>query len=159
MLVAEEWIERLDLKPLEIEGGYYRETFRSDEILDADALPVRYGSPRPLYTSIYYLLTPDSFRDRLDSPYDRAIQILKEGIYSTGAMPKRTALIFSLGGRPYDYYVARDFTTAFNVIDEFGNYCFEIFGRGALTIRNPNALMRLNYQAPRNEKSRQPIKK
>ena len=59
MLTAEEWIERLDLKPLEIEGGYFRETFRSDEMLDAGALPVRYGSPRSLYTSIYYLLTPD----------------------------------------------------------------------------------------------------
>jgi len=58
---AEEWIERLDLKPLEIEGGFYRETFRSDEVLEADALPVRYRAPRALYTSIYYLLTPDSF--------------------------------------------------------------------------------------------------
>ncbi len=57
---AQEWIDRLDLKPLEIEGGYYREICRSDETIEANKLPVRYATPRAMYTSIYYLLTPES---------------------------------------------------------------------------------------------------
>ncbi|MGQ0614015.1 MAG: cupin domain-containing protein [Planctomycetaceae bacterium] len=58
---AEAWIERLVLKPLRQEGGYYRETCRSDESLDEGALPARYDGPRALHSSIYYLLTPQAF--------------------------------------------------------------------------------------------------
>ena len=46
MLTAEKIIHLLELKPLPVEGGYYRETYRS-------------GSS--LATAIYYLLTPDTF--------------------------------------------------------------------------------------------------
>lgn len=53
---AEAWIERLNLKPLEFEGGYYREQIRSNEEILA---PGR-SAPRPLHTAIYYLLTPDT---------------------------------------------------------------------------------------------------
>lgn len=41
---ARELIDTLDLKPLEFEGGYYRETYRSESS-----------------TAIYYLLTADTF--------------------------------------------------------------------------------------------------
>lgn len=43
-----------------LEGGFYRETYRSPEQVSAD-LPARYGSPRSLKTAIYYLLTPETF--------------------------------------------------------------------------------------------------
>jgi len=58
---AERIIELLDLKPLEMEGGYFRETYRSAETISSGALAPRYGSPRSVCTAIYYLLTPDSF--------------------------------------------------------------------------------------------------
>jgi len=57
MLTAESIIRLLDLKP-HPEGGYYREIYRSDEILPPDALPARYLGPRSFSTGIYYLLTP-----------------------------------------------------------------------------------------------------
>lgn len=50
-------IRLLDLKPLTIEGGYFRETYRSPDLID---LP-RYRGPRSLGTAIYYLLTPETF--------------------------------------------------------------------------------------------------
>ena len=50
-------IRLLDLEPLTIEGGFFRETYRSTEMID---LP-RYKSQRSLGTAIYYLLTPDTF--------------------------------------------------------------------------------------------------
>ena len=43
------------------EGGYYVETYRSDEHIPTVALPGRFDGQRPLATAIYYLLTPDTF--------------------------------------------------------------------------------------------------
>jgi predicted cupin superfamily sugar epimerase len=61
MLTAQQIIDRLQLKPLTIEGGYFRETYRSSTTVPADALPHNYGGPRNVSTTIYYLLTPDTF--------------------------------------------------------------------------------------------------
>ncbi len=57
-LTVEDIIRILDLKPLPKEGGYYRETYRSDETFPAASLPKRYASPRAVSTDIYYLITP-----------------------------------------------------------------------------------------------------
>lgn len=55
----EEIIEILGLKPLHPEGGYYRENYRSP--LFVSVPDGRLTSQRSLTTTIYYLLTPDSF--------------------------------------------------------------------------------------------------
>ncbi|MFH0880415.1 MAG: cupin domain-containing protein [Lentisphaerota bacterium] len=55
MKTASDWIELLKLQR-HPEGGYYRENYRAEEILNAQALPSRYGGPRSLCTSIYFLL-------------------------------------------------------------------------------------------------------
>ncbi len=54
-------IEILRLKPLEQEGGFFKETYRSGESLPARCLPGRYRGPRPYSTAIYFLLTPEHF--------------------------------------------------------------------------------------------------
>jgi predicted cupin superfamily sugar epimerase len=63
MLTAERLIELLDLKPLPVEGGYFRQTYISSETIGRAALPARYGRDKTFSTAIYYLLTaePDSF--------------------------------------------------------------------------------------------------
>jgi predicted cupin superfamily sugar epimerase len=55
MRTAEEWITTLGLVR-HPEGGYFRETYRSDEVLAGEGLPARFGGSRPLSTTIYYLL-------------------------------------------------------------------------------------------------------
>jgi uncharacterized protein len=60
-LAAARVIKLLGLKPLAPEGGYFRETYRSRESLAAGRLPARYRSKRALSTTIYFLLTPDTF--------------------------------------------------------------------------------------------------
>jgi predicted cupin superfamily sugar epimerase len=60
MLTAAQIIERLKLVPLTIEGGHFRETYRSQFSLPASALPNKYGGDRNVSTAIYYLLTPDT---------------------------------------------------------------------------------------------------
>jgi uncharacterized protein len=41
------------------EGGYYKETFNSEEKISDTELSVNYEGKRKLYTSIYFLLTSD----------------------------------------------------------------------------------------------------
>lgn len=61
MLTAEQIITELKLIPHPEEGGFYKETYRSTEIIDKEALPIRYMSERAYSTCIYYLLTPTTF--------------------------------------------------------------------------------------------------
>ncbi|MFQ5788286.1 MAG: cupin domain-containing protein [Thermodesulfobacteriota bacterium] len=57
MLTAEKLIEILNLKPHPMEGGFYAEIYRSDDIIPKAFLPERYNEDKTLGTSIYYLLT------------------------------------------------------------------------------------------------------
>ena len=61
-------IEKLGLKP-HPEGGFFAETYRSEETIPKNALPTRYFSDRSFSTSIYYLILPQSFSSmhRIDS--------------------------------------------------------------------------------------------
>lgn len=52
---ASDWIDSLGLVR-HPEGGYYREIYRSSEILSQAGLPPRFDGPRSVATSIIYLL-------------------------------------------------------------------------------------------------------
>jgi len=43
------------------EGGFFKEIYRSDELIAPDALPERYETAKSLCTAIYYLITSDTF--------------------------------------------------------------------------------------------------
>ncbi len=55
---AEYWIARLGLQP-HPEGGYFVETYRSADVIDARALPCRYPGSRSCSTAVYFLLAGD----------------------------------------------------------------------------------------------------
>ena len=63
MPTAQEIIAVLGLQPHPIEGGFFRETYRSSGTIPAGSLPPGYhdGRDRSIGTAIYYLLTPDTF--------------------------------------------------------------------------------------------------
>jgi predicted cupin superfamily sugar epimerase len=61
MFTVAEIIAKLQLEAHPMEGGYYRETYRSTEEIAASALPSRYQGSRSHSTAIYYLLTPEGF--------------------------------------------------------------------------------------------------
>lgn len=54
-------IDHLELKPHPVEGGYFLETYRSEELIPVVGLPGRYEGTRHFSTAIYYLLTPQTF--------------------------------------------------------------------------------------------------
>jgi predicted cupin superfamily sugar epimerase len=60
MTGAQQWIDALQLRR-HPEGGWFRETYRSDEVLAAAALPPGFGGDRAFSTAIYYLLEGDDF--------------------------------------------------------------------------------------------------
>jgi predicted cupin superfamily sugar epimerase len=55
MTDARAWIDGLQLRP-HPEGGYYRETYRCQEVIARGHLPERFGGDRAVSTAIYYLL-------------------------------------------------------------------------------------------------------
>lgn len=59
-LAAADIIRLLDLKPLPVEGGYYRETYSADLLLPASVLPPSIRSERPAKSVILYLLTAET---------------------------------------------------------------------------------------------------
>lgn len=59
---AQQIIEKLGLVPLPEEGGYYRETFRSNNgQVSASSFGIKSNGTRVASTAIYYLVTPDDF--------------------------------------------------------------------------------------------------
>ena len=59
-MTATYWIEKLHLQA-HPEGGYFAETYRSSEQVQAAHLPERYGGKRSFSTGIYFLLEYPEF--------------------------------------------------------------------------------------------------
>jgi uncharacterized protein len=57
---AQYWIDKLNLIP-HPEGGYYRETYRSELSIAREALPPQFTGPRLVSTAIYFLLEKENF--------------------------------------------------------------------------------------------------
>ncbi|MBL1210745.1 cupin domain-containing protein [Geminocystis sp. GBBB08] len=57
---AEYWIKKLNLQK-HPEGGYYRETYRSQDMINQDKSLIRYDNSRNACTAIYYLLLGEEF--------------------------------------------------------------------------------------------------
>jgi hypothetical protein len=57
---AQLWIDGLQLRR-HPEGGWFRETYRSEEVLAGAALPPRFGGDRAFSTAIYFLLDGEDF--------------------------------------------------------------------------------------------------
>lgn len=56
---AKYWIEKLRLEP-HPEGGYFRQTYKSDLTIAGEALP-EFNGPRAACTAIYFLLAGEDF--------------------------------------------------------------------------------------------------
>lgn len=57
---AKYWIDRLRLEP-HPEGGFFRQTYRSDVVIAREALPEGFSGERRASTAIYFLLEGENF--------------------------------------------------------------------------------------------------
>ncbi|MFC1651478.1 cupin domain-containing protein [Candidatus Latescibacterota bacterium] len=95
---ANEIIDILRLKPLEIEGGLYRETYRSEEKLDCHAGLPSSADSKNLSTAIYYMLTPDTFSAIHRLPTDEIFHFyLGDPVQILQLRPDNTSEIITLG--------------------------------------------------------------
>lgn len=60
-MTADEVTQLLQLKPHPLEGGFFRETYRSRWMISGEYLPQGMSGSRSVGTAIYYLITPESF--------------------------------------------------------------------------------------------------
>ena len=58
--MAKKLAAMLDMQP-HPEGGFYKEVYRSEGSVPAEALDASYAGPRNLATHIYYLVTGNNF--------------------------------------------------------------------------------------------------
>ena len=57
---AMDWIQRLQLEP-HPEGGYFRQSYRSEVVIAREALPAGFSGARAVSTAIYFLLEGKNF--------------------------------------------------------------------------------------------------
>ena len=69
MLTADDVVRLLKLRPHPVEGGYFRETYRSFDSIPAEELP-DHRAERSVGTAIYYLLTPGTVSEMHRLPGD-----------------------------------------------------------------------------------------
>ena len=71
----------LGLEPHPIEGGYFRETYRSPGSIPSSALPPGYRErgDRSFGTAIYYLLTPETFSEMHRLPTEEVFHVYLGG--------------------------------------------------------------------------------
>lgn len=92
MLTADDVVRLLDLKPHPIEGGFFRETYRS-----AGTMPA-YGAERSVGTAIYYLLTPRTVSELHRLPGDEVFHFyLGDPVRQLQLFPDGTAKEVTLG--------------------------------------------------------------
>jgi uncharacterized protein len=60
MLSPQQLIQQYSLQP-HPEGGWYMQTYKSNEMIAAGALPDRFAGSRPFSTAIYFLLEQENF--------------------------------------------------------------------------------------------------
>ena len=70
-------IEELALIPHPVEGGFFRETYRSDGFIPEAALPGVYPGRRNCSTAIYYLLTAETFSEMHRLPGDEVFHFYR----------------------------------------------------------------------------------
>jgi hypothetical protein len=104
MPTAKEIIAALDLQPHPIEGGYFRETYRSAGRIPGDCLPGGYVpcSGRSMGTAIYYLLTAETFSEMHRVPTEEVFHFYLGG-------PLRMLLLFP-GGEGREVVIGPDIT-------------------------------------------------
>ena len=60
-MTADEVKQLLQLVPLRVEGGFFRETYRSRWVVSEEYLPEGTQGSRSIGTAIYFMITPETF--------------------------------------------------------------------------------------------------
>jgi uncharacterized linocin/CFP29 family protein len=90
--------------------------------------------------------TFDPLRESLVMPADRIRPLMTQGFFGTATLPERTGLVLSTGGATMDLVVGVEPVVAFLQVDGSGLYHFRLFERFAPRLKDPTALVRLEFE-------------
>ena len=97
-MTAQDIIDFFRLEPLLEEGGFFKSSYRSPDVLPTTALPERYDGPRHLGSAIYYLLTPETCSRMHRLPTDEIFHFyLGDPVNLLLLYPDGTSEILTLG--------------------------------------------------------------
>ena len=83
----------------------------------------------------------------LDTPAGRLDTLANAGFFGTGSLPPRSGLLISLGGCTVDLVIGRPATVSFMQKDPRGKYCFRVWNRFALRLKDKTAFVRFEFPA------------
>ena len=66
--------------------------------------------------------------------------------YGTGTLPRLRGMFLSLGGNTMDLVVGMDAKTEYTNQDKDGNYCFRVYERFALRLKDSTSVIRLEFE-------------
>jgi uncharacterized linocin/CFP29 family protein len=66
--------------------------------------------------------------------------------YGTGTIPRFNGIFLSLGGNTMDLVIGMDAKTEYTNQDKDGNYCFRVYERFALRLKDPTSTIRLEFE-------------
>jgi uncharacterized linocin/CFP29 family protein len=82
-------------------------------------------------------------------PADRITPLVTGGYYGTGCLKDdEQGLLVSLGGEPSTIYMGDDATAVFTQVEANGTYRFRVFERFQFVVREPRALVKLEFSIP-----------
>jgi uncharacterized protein len=97
-MTADDVKHLLRLEPLPVEGGFFRETYRSRWAVGAESLPQRTGGTRSIGTAIYYMITPETFSSLHRLPGAEIFHFyLGDPVLMLRLLPDGTARTITLG--------------------------------------------------------------
>jgi uncharacterized linocin/CFP29 family protein len=132
------------------------------------------GHNGPYTAVLYFYDYSDTFAplaSTLILPADRIQPLMTEGYFGTGTVPgipnpvtpnsavavagipnptnvatQAMGLVVSTGGNTMDMVIGQNPVTAFSQMDQYGNHLFRVLTRFALRLKDPSAVIRLEFQ-------------
>lgn len=89
--------------------------------------------------------TFESIPDALGTPADRIRSLMPQGFFGTAALPEHTGLVLSTGGGAMDLVIGVEPIVSFLSVDGEGLYRFRLAERFAVRVKDPAALVRLDF--------------
>ncbi|MBK1706057.1 encapsulin [Halochromatium glycolicum] len=113
-----------------------------------------YGPYALALPTVPYADTHVPLANTLIMPADRIKPLVTAGFFGSGTFPARTVkgketpqgVMVSIGGNTMDLVVGRPPTVAFMQEDVDGTYRFRVFERFALRLKDPTAVIRLDFE-------------
>lgn len=131
-------------------GVFGEENFNA--VADGIDLLLAQGQPGPYALFLSPARHADAHRslpNTLVTPAERIRPLVPSGFHATIGLPPDRGLLFSLGGEPTSLVVSQDTITGFTQQDNETNlHRFRVFERIQFVVRDPRALLRLEFQGP-----------